>query len=112
MKKRLYRRPKGYRGTGLTGRQLEDVLPVVLHNIGEVYRERGDLVMAAWPEIIGKQLSGMTQPVSFEEGVLVVKVKNSTLYSLLSKRDKPRVLKSLREKFPSTNIKTIVFRMG
>ena len=112
MKKQVYRRPKGYNGPGLTTRRLSDLLPVVLHNIGEAYHERGDLVLAAWPEIIGSRLAVMTQAVAFESGFLIVKVNNSTLYSLLSQHDKPRILHSLRDKFPNTMIKNIVFRMG
>jgi len=110
--KNTFRRRRRYIGTGLTSQSLAEVLPRVLRNIGEVYKERGDLILAAWPEIIGSRLEGMTQALSFESGVLYVRVGNSTLYSLLRTRDKPALLKSLRAKFPNTIIKTIVFRMG
>lgn len=68
--------------------------------------------MAAWPAIIGPKLCQMTKAVSFEEGTLTVLVKNSTLYSLLVKHDKMRILKLLRDKFPNTTINNIVFRIG
>lgn len=112
MKKHFRMRRKGYRGTGLTSRSLGDLLPLVMREIGEIYKERGDLVLAAWPQVIGEKLASMTQAVSFESGVLFVKVSNSTLFSLLSRQDKPELLKNLRAKFPNTSIKTIVFRMG
>lgn len=108
----LRRTPKNYDGSETTSRQLKELLPSVLSRIGGVYEERGDLVLAAWPEIIGSKLAGMTEAVSFESSVLVVKVKNSTLYSLLSQHDKPRILKNLRDKFPATSINNIVFRLG
>jgi len=109
-----YRRHRSrfVKATALTSRNIGDVLPAVLHNIGRVYQERPDLVLAAWPEIIGERLAPMTEVVSFEEGLLVVKVKNATLHSLLSQNDKPRILKSLRQKFPRISIKNIIFRVG
>lgn len=111
--KTAYRRtPKNYDGTRLTTHEVASLLPGVLTQIGEVYCQRPDLILAAWPEVIGKQLAGMTEAVSFHEGVLVVKVRNSTLHSLLSQNDKQRVISSLRQKFPNILIKTVIFRMG
>lgn len=104
--------PKNYDGTGVTTRAMSALLPTVLSEIGKVYEQRPDLVLAAWPEIIGKQFEGMTQAVSFQDGVLVVRVRNSTLHSLLSRNDKHRILGSLRQKFPNILIKTVIFRMG
>ena len=106
------RTPRGYNGTALTAHPLGEVLPRVLKKIGRVYESRGDLIMAAWPEIIGPKLAQMTEAKSFENGFLHVTVRNATLHSLLSRDDKPRLLKSLRDKFPGTFIKTIIFRMG
>lgn len=91
---------------------ISELLPVILKKIGKIYQDRPDLVLAAWPEVIGPKLCNMTQALSFSDGILTVKVQNSTLYSLLSQNDKPRLIKSLREKFPGTTIKTIHFRLG
>lgn len=105
-------RPKPLSKTAVTARNIGEVLPQVLNNIGRVYLQRPDLILAAWPEIIGSKLSSMTEAVSFESGVLWVNVKNATLYSLLRQNDKSRILKSLRMKFPRTEIKNIIFRVG
>ncbi len=110
--KRVKRTPKNYDGTGLTTHRIAELLPVVLETIGEVYKERPDLIIASWPSIIGPQLASMTQAISFVDGILVVKVKNSTLHSLLSQKDKPRVLSLLKMKFPKMQIKNIFFRIG
>jgi hypothetical protein len=106
------RSPKNYEGTKPTGRLLSPLLSSALSQIGESYKDRPDLIIAAWPEIMGSKLAPMTQALSFEEGVLTVKVKNSTLHSLLSLHEKPRLLQSLREKFPSVTIRNIIFRIG
>jgi hypothetical protein len=99
-------------GSGLTNKQIKDLLPKALGSIGALQRNRPDLIVAAWPEVIGEKLAAMTKAVSFDQGVLYVKVRNSTLYSLLSQHERGRLLKSLREKFPSIEIKNIHFRLG
>lgn len=87
-------------------------MPVVLARIGDSFKERPDLVLASWPEVIGARLAPMTQAVSFQDGILVVKVSNSTLHSLLNQYEKGRVLASLRQKFPRVNIINVIFRIG
>jgi hypothetical protein len=111
-KKYVNRLPKDYNGTEPTSRDMRALLPHLLGQIGAMHRERPDLILAAWPQIIGDKFAPMTQAVSFNEGILVVKVKNSTLYSLLAQHEKKRLLKCLREQFPAAVIKQIVFRLG
>lgn len=104
-------RARYYDGPLLTARHIRQLLPRFLEEVGRLYHNRPDLILAAWPEVIGSRLAPMTQPISFQEGVLIVKVGNSTFLSLLT-RDKPRLIKNLRDKFPGTLIKTILFRLG
>jgi hypothetical protein len=106
------RTPRQYDGTRITTHRMTDLLPVVLAKIGEVYQDRPDLILAIWPEIIGPKLASMTQAVSFVDGILSVKVKNSTLHSLLSQNEKPRILNLLRQKFSHVEIKNICFRIN
>lgn len=112
MSKSYFRTPKQYDGTQVTTRRMTDLLPVVLAKIGGVYQQRADLILALWPELIGPKLASMTQAVAFTDGVLVVKVKNSTLHSLLSQNEKSRLLSLLRQKFPHVEIKNIYFRIS
>ncbi len=107
-----YRTPRYYDGIRPTGREIRHLLPEILRKIGAEFEDRPDLVLAAWPQIIGEKLAPLTEAISFTEGLLTVKVKNSTLLSLLSQHERPRILKSLQQKFPSITIKSIVFRMG
>lgn len=112
MKKNYRRTPRGYDGTEVTTKSLSDLLPSILAQVGEVYSDRPDLILASWPDVIGPKLAPMTQVQSFQEGVLFVKVKNSTLHSLLCQHDKQKILTTLRQKFPKVDIKNIVFRIG
>ncbi len=89
-----------------------DLLPHVLAKVGEIYQQRSDLILATWPDIVGVRLATMTHAVSFSDAVLFVKVKNSTLHSLLNQHEKLRLLNKLRQKFPHVEIKNICFRIG
>jgi hypothetical protein len=109
---RVRRKPRNYDGTGITTHRMSDLLTSVLANISETYEMRPDLILSAWPSIVGPKLAPMTQAVAFTDGVLYVKVKNSTLHSLLSQHDKPKILQTLRQKFPRVAIQNIVFRIG
>jgi hypothetical protein len=106
------RTPRFYNGKETTTHHLGQILPEVLRAVGVKFSDRPDLILAAWPEIIGAPLAKMAEAVAFDEGVLHVKVKNSSLYSLLNQQDRPRLLQALRQKFPNVNIKTILFRIG
>lgn len=112
MEKNRRRTPKNYDGTAPTSRRLSDVLPQVLANVMSAYSERPDLILASWPEVIGPKLASMTRAISFHQGVLFVKVQNSTLFSLLNQHDKPKLLVKLKQQFPKHNIRNIVFKMG
>ncbi len=112
MSRNTKRTPRNYDGPEVTTHRLTELLPNVLSALAEVYNDRPDLILAAWPEIIGSKLSTMTQAVSFSDHVLTVKVKNSTLYSLLNQHDKLKILRNLQQKFPKANIRNIMFRIG
>ncbi|GAB4188698.1 MAG: hypothetical protein Tsb0015_08890 [Simkaniaceae bacterium] len=112
MRRKLRRIPRNYEGKLPTGRSLQELLPSLLEQFGELHKERPDLVVQAWPEIIGEKIAPMTQAVSFKKGFLHIRVNNSTLLSLLVNYEKKRLLELLRKKFPSTEIHDIVFRIG
>ncbi len=98
--------------TASPAKKIQQLLPKILDEIGRMQKMRPDLILAAWPEVIGAKLAPMTEAVSFHESVLLVKVKNATLYSLLAKHEKFRLLKNLQEKFPKVEIRNIIFRIG
>lgn len=112
MTKKYRRTPRNYDGSAPTSHRVQDVLPTVLEKLGSVYESRPDLILASWPDVIGPRLATMTKAESFVDGVLTVKVNNSTLHSLLSQNDRPRIVKLLRQKFPKVTIRTVLFKMG
>jgi hypothetical protein len=109
----LARFPVEYNGTKVSTKKLHDVLPAVLQQFSAKYQSKPLAVIATWPKIIGKELSLMTKATRFEDGVLYVAVKNSTLLSLLSNTvDKQKILQTIRQTLPGIQISNIVFRIG
>lgn len=112
MKGKFKRTPRFYDGTEVTSRQLKEVIPFVLKKVKGAYGHRSEEILAAWPDVIGKRLAGMTSAESFYDGILRVRVKNSTLLSLLKQYEKSRIISQMRRQFPGVEIKTILFRIG
>ena len=73
-------------------RNASEILPKILLNIEKKYRSNPSNVVESWPQIIGSKLAPMTKVVGFENGVLTVKVKSSTLFSLLNNYEKDKLL--------------------
>ncbi len=96
----------------LTNKHLKDLLPSILADIAGKKKERPDLILAGWGEVIEEKWRLMTQAVSFEKGVLMVKVKNAALYSLLVQQERHKLLRKLQDKFPEVELKNIIFRIG
>jgi hypothetical protein len=96
----------------LTNKHLKNLLPTALKEIEEKQKIRPDRILKGWEEVIEKKWLSMTQAISFEKGVLMVKVKNAALYSMLVQQEKQKLLYRLQEKFPEVEIKNIIFRIG
>jgi len=103
------RTPRHYKGTQPTSKNLAELLPEALQAIRQKAGEPTEEIFAYWPTLLGEKMAPLTEPVSYVDGVLTVKVKSSTLYSLLSVHERPRLLRELKEKFSIRNIR---FRVG
>ncbi len=112
MTKKYKRTPRNYNGTESPIKDLKTIIPFFMNSIDRKYFKQPKRIIEMWPEIIGEKLAHMTQAVKFDEGVLTVIVKNSTLYSLLVQNEKERLLKVLQKKFSKEAIQNIVFRIG
>jgi predicted nucleic acid-binding Zn ribbon protein len=64
-----------------------------------------------WSEIVGPDIANNTEPVKFHKDVLVIKVKNSVWTQELQYM-KPKLLEKIRESFPETKIRDLMFRIG
>ncbi len=104
--------PKNYEGLHPTGRTIKDLLEPILDQVEKVTNDKPLKLIEAWPQMVGEKVARMTRAVSVENGVFLVKVQNSTLYSLLELHEKSRLLNMIQSAFPHLKIKKILFRMG
>jgi len=106
----MYRRtPKHFDGTSKTAKTLSDLLPEILKEIGAKGGVQEEEIFLFFLELIGAKMKALTEPVSFTDGVLTVKVKSQALYSLLVQHERPRLLKELQKRF---TVRNLVFRIG
>ena len=103
------RTPKNYSGTESPAKKVSELLPEIASEIAKKASIPDEAIFQYWNMLIGERVALMTEPVSFVDEVLTVKVKSSTLYSLLAVHEKAKLLASLQDKF---SIRNIVFRVG
>lgn len=106
------RTPQNYDGSKVTSHHMSNLLQHVMTSIGNQFEVRPDLILAAWPGIVGAHVALSTEAIAFTDGILHVKVRNSTLYSLLSKHERTRLLAIYRSRFPTVQIRGIMFKLG
>ena len=106
------RTPKNYDGTKVTTHQIRDVLYELKFKVDAARQKQPQEILNAWPALVGPLHAKMTRAESFRDGMLFIKVSNSTLYSLLCKYEKDTLLAKLKEQFPESGIYQIQFRIG
>lgn len=98
--------------TESNAKELKNMLPGLIQKMQKMRSDSPHHIISAWPSIIGEKWAPMTKATAFHDGILTVKVKNSTSLSHLSLYEKPRLLKALNEKFPHIAIQEIRFCIG
>ncbi len=98
--------------TAPTSKSIRQLIPSVLRKISKRYEDRPDLILASWPLLVGARIASMSKADSFVDGVLTIKVRNSSLLSLLAQHERKRLLRELRAKFPNAKIRNIRFCIG
>lgn len=112
-KKKYSRTPYAYNGSKLTSHALQDILPHIVERLNRTAMQKPQKVIEAWQEMVDPRFASMTRAVRFENRVLYVLVKNSTVLSLLSvPQDKERIVALLRQKFQGVQIDYIQYKLG
>lgn len=106
------RTARNYDGTSPTGQELSSLLGAFLSEFKVENASQKEEVFKTWSAIIGTKLAEIAIPVSWEKGVLVVKVKSSTLYSLFCTKEKGPLMQKMKKSLPNVDIKNISFRVG
>ena len=102
---------RNYKFFSSSFRRADTILPKVLGEIEKKYKSRPEKIEEVWAEILGEKLAPFTKVISWEDGILIVQVKGSTLYSLLHQYEKGRILKILQKRFSKETIRKMVLRL-
>jgi hypothetical protein len=111
MTKFLKRTPRNFTGKESTNKLLNSLCKDFLQTVNQESFSRKEEVLKAWYGIIGDQLRGLTQVISWRKGVLTIKVKSPVLYSMLCTHENSRLLAKLQNRVPN-QVKEIKFWQG
>lgn len=103
------RTPRNYDGIYVPAKKLADLTSQFMCEFSLKKKDSREEISKEWFLILGDKMGPMTEVASFFDGVLTVKVKSSTLYSLLCQHERPRLLRLLQKKF---SIREITLRVG
>ncbi|OGN65345.1 MAG: hypothetical protein A3E80_02030 [Chlamydiae bacterium RIFCSPHIGHO2_12_FULL_49_9] len=103
------RTPRNFDGIQNPGKKISDLLGEIMGEIGRKAGGGQEEIFREWFHLLGEKMGPLTEPLYVKEGVLTVKVKSPTLYSLLCQHEKPRLLRRLKQKF---QIRDLIFRVG
>ena len=96
-----------------TSRSLSTLAKEYVAAIGKKMGANPKLILQLWPEIIGHHMAMMTRASKFENTLLFVMVSNSTLLSLLHRKEEKKLLiEAFQKKAPGIHISDIIFRLG
>jgi predicted nucleic acid-binding Zn ribbon protein len=106
------RTKKNYDGINWPVKELKNILPSMISEISQKNKKNPLTIQREWKNIIGEKLAPMTEVERFEDGKLIVKVKSSTLHSLLCQHEKQKLLTILQKKYSKETVRDIIFRVG
>lgn len=90
--------------------RLKEVIPEALKKAGGKEKLKRGLVLAAWREVVGRELAQLSEPLALEEGTLTVRVADPvTAHQLTYSR--LALLRRYEERFPGV-VKEIRFVVG
>jgi predicted nucleic acid-binding Zn ribbon protein len=88
----------------LVGKAVQDL------GLGQLVRE--DEVIRAWRELVGDFLASHSAPGSLRDGVLYVRVLQSTVHFELERVWRPKIMEKLRARFGPRVVRELKFRLG
>lgn len=93
----------------ITNKQMKYLLPSIL---GKIKNKKKIDINKIWEEVAGEKIFKMTKVISFEDKILIIRVKNSILNNILSVYEKKRLLNEIQKKQSKEFIKNIIFKIG
>jgi predicted nucleic acid-binding Zn ribbon protein len=106
---------RGYRespGSPDRAQPVGDSLEKVMRKLGLDERLTEGQILAAWKQIVGDWFALHTCPDRLRDGILYVRVIQSSIHYELDRNCKSRIIQKLKARFGATRIRDIRFRLG
>lgn len=106
---------RGYRETHAPADRTQPVaatLDKVMRQLGLTERLTEGQILAVWREIVGEWFALHTFPDKLRDGVLIVRVVQSSIHYELDRNWKPQIIQKLKARFGTSRIRDIRFRIG
>jgi predicted nucleic acid-binding Zn ribbon protein len=106
---------RGYRETYTPpdrARAVGDTLEEVMRKLGLQDRLTESQILRAWKEIVGEWFALHTCPERLRDGVLFVRVVQSSVHYELDRNWKPKIIQKLKTRFGGGRVRDIKFRVG
>ncbi|MGA3171388.1 MAG: DUF721 domain-containing protein [Chthoniobacteraceae bacterium] len=84
----------------------------VMRGLGLADRLTESQILAAWKDIVGEWFALHTCPHRLRDGILFVRVIQSSVHCELDRNWKPRIIQKLKTRFGAKIIRDVRFRLG
>lgn len=95
-----------------TYKPVSETLAKVMAGLGLKDRLREEEVLQAWGEIVGEFIAANSSPQSLKDGILYIRVLQSTVHFELDRIWKPQIIKKFKDRFGTRAVRDIKFRLG
>jgi len=106
---------RGYRETPASHDRTQSAagaLEKVMRDLGLAERLTEGQILAAWKEIVGEWFALHTHPDRLRDGILFVRVLQSSVHCELDRNCRPQIVQKLKARFGAKRIRDIRFRLG
>ena len=106
---------RGYREKAAKPERVQavgDALEGVMRKLGLTERLTEAQILKAWKEIVGEWFALHTCPERIRDGVLYVRVVQSSVHYELDRNWKPKIVQKLKERFGGGKVRDVRFRIG
>jgi len=106
---------RGYREKGAGADRTQavgDALEGVMRKLGLAERLTEGQIKGAWKEIVGEWFALHTCPERMRDGILYVRVVQSSIHCELDRNWRPEIIRKLKARFGASRVRDVKFKVG
>lgn len=95
-----------------TATKTKEMKNLTLNFLKDIKKRRSFDIEKVLEDVIGKEAFSMVEILSLKDSILMLRIKNSTLYSIFSNYERDKILRKIQKKLSKDIIKNIIFKIG